>query len=170
MFQRILDGTTSLAVLAVCILIFVQAVRSNSLPPSPVPDNSPASARLTPGDRIEPIAGVDLTASPKTLVMAIQSSCHFCSESMAFYRELAGKKSTRIRLVVVAPDDPVVARAYVAANGFSPDAIASADLTSMRVSGTPTLLLVNPSGVIERAWMGKLTTTGEKEVLAEVAK
>jgi len=174
MFQRILDGATSLALLAVCVLILVQAVRSANTPPpsppSPASDSARASARLSAGDRLDPVAGVDLTASPRTLVLAIQSSCHFCSESMAFYREIGRRKSGAIRLVVVAPDDPAAAKSYVAANGFTPDAIVSSDLTAIGVSGTPTLLLVNPAGVIERVWMGKLSPAREKEVLAEVMR
>jgi len=175
LLQRVLDGTTSLAVLAVCILILVQAVKSD--PPSPARDDSPAaarlasgSARLTPGDRLDPIAGLDLQKSPRTLVMAVQSTCHFCSESMAFYRELSRKKSAAIRLVVVAPDDLPKAKTYVTSNGFTPDGIVSSDLPSIRVTGTPTLLLVNPAGVIERVWMGKLSAAREKEVLAEVTR
>jgi hypothetical protein len=185
LFQRILDGTTSIAVLAVCILILAEAVKS--FPPSLAGDNAPASARLTsdsarltsgparlaPGDHLEPIAGLDLARSPRTLVMAVQSSCHFCSESMAFYRELSLNKSAGVRLVVVAPDEPAAAKAYVDANRFTPDAILSADLPSIRVTGTPTLLLVNPAGVIERVWMGKLSAAREKEVrdvLAEVTR
>ena len=173
MFQRILDRVTSIAVLAVCILIFAQAVRSYSSPPSPpspASDSAPATARLSAGDRLESITGIDLTAAPRTLVFAIQSSCHFCSESMAFYREISRQKSAGLRLVVVAPDDPVSAKSYVAANGFAPDAIASSDLTAIRVSGTPTLLLVNSAGIIERVWMGKLSPAREKEVLTEVAR
>jgi hypothetical protein len=170
MFQRILDGATSLAVLAVCVLILVQAVRSKERTLAPQPDASAASARLAPGDQLQPIAGVDLTKSQRTLVMAIQSSCHFCTESMTFYRELSRQKGASTRLVVVAPDDPAAAKQYVASHGFSPDAIATSDLPAMNVAGTPTLLLVNPSGVIERVWMGKLTPAREKEVMAEVAR
>jgi hypothetical protein len=172
-FQRILDGTTSLAVLLVCILILVQAARSYGSAPSPAPGNAPASARLTPGDRLAPVAGLDFSQSPRTLVMAVQSSCHFCSESMAFYRELSQQKTAAVRLVVVAPDEPGTAKAYVESNRFAPDAIVSSDLPAIGVTGTPTLLLVNPAGVIERVWMGKLSAAREKEVkqaLAEVTR
>jgi len=156
--------------LAVCVLILAQAVRSSNALPAPAVGNPTPPARIAAGDRLEPIAGVDLTASPRTLVMAIQSSCHFCSESMAFYTELSRRKGASTRLVVVAPDDPATAKQYVTSHGFSPDAIATSDLPGMKVAGTPTLLLVNPSGVIERVWMGKLTAAREKEVLAEVAR
>lgn len=87
---------------------------------------------------------------------------------MTFYRELVRRHSGATRLVVVAPDDPVTAKQYVDSHGFRPDVIATSDLTRIHVSGTPTLLLVNNAGVIERVWMGKLTAEREKEVLAEV--
>lgn len=171
LFQRLLDGATSLAVLAVCVLILAQAVRSYNAdiqPAAPPPTVAPPAARPVTGDRLEPIGGLDITASPRTLVLAIQSTCHFCSESMTFYRELARRTHPATRLVVVAPDDPVVARQYVESHGFKPDAIATSDLARIHVGGTPTLLLVNNAGVIERVWMGKLAAEREKEVLAEV--
>lgn len=176
MLQRILDGVTTIAVLAVCILILVQAARSYSAPavalaPAtvvPRPSTAPASPAV--GDRLAPITGIDFSASPRTLVMAVQSSCHFCSESMAFYRELGQRRSAANRLAVVAPDDVETAKKYVAAHGFAPDLVATSDLTALNVRGTPTLLLVNAAGVIERVWMGKLTAQREQEVLAEVTR
>jgi hypothetical protein len=171
-FQRILDGVTTLAVLAVCILILADAVRSYNRPmPAPAPA-SIASAPPAPvvGDRLATIAGLDLTASPRTLVLAIQSSCHFCSESMAFYRELAQRHGPSVRLVVVAPDDQTAARRYVTDHGFSPDAIVTSDLLALNVGGTPTLMLAGATGVIEHVWMGKLSAAREQEVLAEVAR
>lgn len=170
LFQRILDGVTTLAVLAVCILILADAARSYNQPaPTPVASQSAPPVPVA-GDRLASIAGLDLSQSPKTLVLAIQSSCHFCSESMAFYRELVQHRGASVRLVVVAPDDPAVARRYVADNGFTPDAIVTSDLLALNVGGTPTLMLAGASGVIERVWMGKLSAAREQEVLAEVAR
>lgn len=169
MLQRILDGVTTIAVLAVCILILARAARSYSAPAvAPAASIAPASPAI--GDRLAPIAGIDFSASPRTLVMAVQSSCHFCSESMAFYRELGQRRSAANRLAVVAPDDVETAKKYVAAHGFAPDLVATSDLTALNVRGTPTLLLVNAAGVVERVWMGKLTAQREQEVLAEVTR
>lgn len=174
--QRLIDAATTLAVLAVCLVILADAVRSYNRP-MPTPDVTAAAraARSAPpapavGDRLAVIAGLDLTASPRTLVFALQRSCHFCSESMAFYRELARRHDPSIRLVVVAPDDEASAKQYVADNGFAPDAIVRSDLLALNVGGTPTLVLASASGVIERVWLGKLTPAREQEVLAEVAR
>lgn len=168
--QRMIDGVTTLAVLAVCILILADAVRSYNQPAPAIAARAAAPPAPIAGERLATIAGLDLTQSPRTLVLAVQSSCHFCSESMAFYRELVQHRSASIRLVVVAPDELGVARRYVADHGFTPDAIVTSDLLALNVGGTPTLMLTGASGLIERVWMGKLSAAKEQEVLAEVAR
>jgi hypothetical protein len=40
----------------------------------------------------------------------------------------------------------------------------------LKVSGTPTLLLLDSKGRVERAWIGQLNPQGEKELIATVEK
>lgn len=39
---------------------------------------------------------------------------------------------------------------------------------NLNVAGTPTLLLVDNNGVVQNVWIGKLTSDGEREVLAKL--
>jgi hypothetical protein len=170
--KRVLDVTATLAVLAVCLVILLQAAERRAAEP----EASAAAAITTPppsapvlGDALPAIDGVDLAASPHTLILAVQSSCRFCSESMPFYGRLAASRPASVRLVAVAPDEPAAARAYLASHAFAPDAIAHADLPSLHVGGTPTLILTGPSGVVERVWVGRQTPDGEKDIAATLA-
>jgi len=45
------------------------------------------------------------------------------------------------------------------------DEIKHADFQSLQVGGTPTLLLVDSKGIVQKVWLGKLSEAKEKEVL-----
>ena len=43
-------------------------------------------------------------------------------------------------------------------------------MTALDVQGTPTLLLVNGRGTVQKAWVGQLPPAQEKDVLASMSK
>ncbi len=90
------------------------------------------------------LPGVDFTRKGKTLLIAISSTCHFCQESQPFYRQLANAPGVTANLVAVLP-------------------------TPQRdgVNSTPTLLLVDGRGKVEKAWIGKLDDAGQKQVQSQ---
>jgi len=47
--------------------------------------------------------------------------------------------------------------------------IRQATLSSLKISATPTLLLLNREGVVKDVWVGKLSGSREKEVLRRIA-
>ena len=52
--------------------------------------------------------------------------------------------------------------------GVSVAEVRQAEFKALKVSGTPTLLLVDNNGIVQHVWIGKLTAAKEKEVLARV--
>jgi len=167
--KNILDVTVTVTVLAVCVVILNEAWQARHMDTvaAAAPAGAPAGPRV--GDHVPALAGLSLAASPQTLVVALQSGCHFCSESMAFYRTLQQTRHRSVRLVVVMPDTAATAQKYMQDNGLAPDAIVTADLAELQVTGTPTLLLANAAGVIEQIWRGKLPPEREKTVLAAIS-
>jgi hypothetical protein len=69
-------------------------------------------------------------------------------------------------VVAVVPQTVSAAQQYLQRLGIAVDEVKQAPLESIRVEGTPTLLLIDGSGVVTGEWVGKLS--GEKE--AEVIK
>lgn len=47
--------------------------------------------------------------------------------------------------------------------------IRQARFGSVPITGTPTILLVNANGTVEKAWFGKLISSDESEVISEIA-
>ncbi len=112
------------------------------------------------------LPGVDWSKNEQTLVMAISSTCHFCTESAAFYRDIRAR--TRVHTVAVLPQSVNEGRNYLSNLGVQVDEVLQAPLNSIDVSGTPTLMLISHDGTVIRTWIGKLPPDLEKEVLLSV--
>jgi hypothetical protein len=113
------------------------------------------------------LADVDWQKNGQTLVMAVSSTCHFCTESGSFYQQLA-KAHDGTRLVAVLPQPVDEGRRYLAMLGVSVDEIKEAALASIDVRGTPTLMMVNSDGMVVNKWEGKLESEQEREVLSRM--
>jgi len=109
---------------------------------------------------------VTWSEQPKTVVIALQTSCHFCNESAPFYKRLIENiKGKNIKLVAVLPTAIEKSRAHLDKLGLNDLDIKQASLDSIEVDGTPTLLLVNDKGEITNSWIGKLPPNKEAEVI-----
>ena len=70
-----------------------------------------------------------------------------------------------MRLVALVPEDIANASHYPKELGITVDEIRQASLTKAKILGTPTLVLVNNTGTVEKVWFGKLTSSQEKDVI-----
>jgi hypothetical protein len=113
------------------------------------------------------LADIDWQKNGQTLVMAVSSTCHFCTESGSFYQQLA-KAHDGTRLVAVLPQSVDEGKRYLAMLGVSVDEVKEATLASIDVRGTPTLMMVNSDGVVVNKWEGKLESEQEREVLSRI--
>ena len=109
---------------------------------------------------------VDWQENGQTLVLAVSSVCHFCTESGPFYRQLA-KDHGRTRLLAVLPQSVEEGKRYFETLGVVVDQIKQSSLSAIDVRGTPTLMLVNSDGIVVNSWVGKLRAEQEAEVLSK---
>lgn len=101
-----------------------------------------------------------------TLVLAVQQDCRFCSESLKFYQRLVSSAAeAQVRVVVLMPDRPEAARRYISEAGLDVPEVIQVELHSLGIRGTPTIYVVDGSGIIQQEWRGKLTRVREQEVL-----
>jgi len=115
------------------------------------------------------LENINWEASRKNIVLALSTSCHFCNESAGFYRELVKECETHgVRTIAVLPQTVSEAQSYLTNEGVKVNEVRQAPLPSLEISGTPTLLLVNNEGKVERVWYGKLPPNDEKDVLAKL--
>jgi len=163
--QRIVELAANLViVVAVAVGATVWLRRPNTAGPLHNTSlTSPVSEYPTLGTQIV-LPGVDWNAHKATLVVAISSACHYCVASTPFYSEIT--HSTHVApIVVVMPQGEQDAQAFLREHSITPRSVVSASLASIQVSATPTLLLISPSGMVTKEWVGELTNMQRHDVI-----
>jgi len=159
-----LEVLTNLAIIVAAVLLSVVLIKNYLLPyyskDGPRDFSVPAGAKVS-------LPGVDWSNNNQTLLLVLQKGCHFCTESAPFYqrlvREMAGREN--IHLIAVLPQASDESKKYLDDLGVTIAEVKQAQLDSIGVHGTPTLILVNNQGVVITSWVGKLSADGEAEVL-----
>lgn len=134
----------------------------------------PATAATTVyrvGDVMPALSDYSFSSADATLVLAVRSTCGFCTKSMPFYRRLIDDiKGARVNATVVAVsiDSIEELKQYFDAHTVSPELFRAVSSEYLRIVGTPTILLVDPSGVVKNAWIGLLDAEGEAAVLSAI--
>jgi len=124
---------------------------------------------ITNGTAIS-LPSVDWSESNRTLVLALSTACHFCSESAPLYRKLVEGKRGDMRLIALLPQPVSGSRTYLESLGVNIPEVVQSPLAGVGVSGTPTLLLIDNRGFVIDSWVGKLSDSAAEEVLAQVVK
>ena len=160
-----IEVVANIAILVVACLLAIVLVKSYLL----------SEPRLALGPETESIKpavsslGIDWKANGQTLLLAISSSCRYCTESAPFYRKLAERKANT-HLVAVLPQSVEDGRKYLNTLGVSVDEIRQSSLEQIGVRGTPSLVLVDDSGVVKNFWVGRLRPDQETVVLDALGK
>ena len=116
------------------------------------------------GDHLAAIPNLDWSQHRHTLVLALNTGCHFCEQSVPFYQRLAGVQAPRggdLEIVAVFPNDAELVRQFMAKDNLRIRSVAEAPLQKLRVNATPTLILVDANGRVEHSWVGTLTSEDE---------
>lgn len=155
--RKALDVVASVSMIlaSVALIWYVVSARSQS-----GVAGAPRTYRV--GDRLDNVSELGIGASPRTLIVWIRSGCRFCAESMPFYSRLS-RQPRRSQIVVAGLEPPDQLRAYVDSQGFSPDKVVTVRPGALQLTGTPTLVLVDASGVVLNVWKGKLPNTAAEE-------
>ena len=154
----------NIAIIAVAVLLSLVIIK-NYLIAKPQ-EKTDSVEYGNPGIAKISLPDVDWHKNGQTLVLAVSSVCHFCTESGPFYQQLA-KAHGRTRLLAVLPQPVEEGKRYFETLGVAVDEIKQSSLNSIDVRGTPTLMLVNSDGVVINTWVGKLQAEQEAEVLSK---
>lgn len=166
-----LDTVANIAIILVCAIAATVLVRREFFL------RPPEAPHAEKGEQYAQLKAVVPAGSSRALVVAVQPGCHFCNDSMAFYKQILdqrNQKASQVKFVAAVPanDKPADAQKLVsdeaekfASVGAKPDSMVNLDFNAVKVPGTPTLMLVDNNGKILNVWVGKLDPGGEKEVL-----
>jgi len=165
-----LEAVSDIAMTTVALLLSVVLVKQFLLP-QPKPSRPETTQTVIKGKSLKgSLQGVDWAKNGRTLVFALSSGCHFCSESGPFFQEIAKQPRDGVKLVAVLPQPVTEGHQYLDKLGVQVDDVRQASLNSIGVRGTPTLLLIDHTGTVVDVWEGKLPPEREEEVLAVLKK
>jgi peroxiredoxin len=151
----------NVAIIIAVVIIGILFVRNQS-------GRQQAAHEISVGTKFA-LQDVNWTTKEKSIVFALSTTCHFCSESADFYRQISEAcKERNIRTIAVFPQSAAAAEEYTKKMGLHFDEVRQASLSGLEISGTPTLLIIDNGGLVRNVWVGKLPMQTEKEVLAKV--
>jgi hypothetical protein len=131
-----------------------------------------SSPGIRPGDQLGRLPGYSWNSYPRTLLMAMRMDCQYCERSIPFYQKLAWlerDKRLSAHLLAVFPSQMASARAYAQVHQLVFQIVGEVDLSMLRITGTPTLVLVDPGGRALKVWVGQMTAAQEAEVIWEIS-
>jgi hypothetical protein len=163
-WAKYLEISTNLAVLIVAVALL--AVLISALFASPRP---PAFQRgIRKGDAMPSLLAVNYRAAPRTLLLSLSTECGYCQESLPFYRRLIDeqrKDGKNVALVALFRDSETDVNEYKRQNHLEVRSVANVDPSTFRVTGTPTLILVDAEGNVSDVWVGRLSAVDEQQVI-----
>lgn len=124
---------------------------------------------VSPGTLLALPLSYDFASKERTLILALQEGCSYCEESMPFYRELSAivtPDCSDVGIVAALPHPRLASDSLLARYGLDLPRLTDVSLESLGVPGTPTLMLVDPSGKVLDVWVGRLSREREREVMA----
>lgn len=127
---------------------------------------------FTQGQALIGVAGGDFARANHTVVLFIRRDCRFCIDSLPFYRRLgatAVHHSGLLRIVAASTEVATGLGAYLRTQGIEVDATVTVSSSALVTGATPTVVLVDPRGVIEGSWVGRQGGKGEAEIIARAS-
>ncbi len=126
---------------------------------------------LQKGDVLTKIASLDYRNSSQTLLIAMNTECHFCTESVPFYNHLVKSRQGQdetARIIAIFPNKENEVNQYVQQHRLQTETIAAVNLSALNMVNTPTVILVDSGGKILDFWVGKLQENMERQVIKSI--
>lgn len=158
----------------VCLLVGANAALSlwdRVSPGSRPPGGAQAvAAGFQAGEPVPALAEYSYQQRNATLILAVRSSCVFCTGSMPFYRRLVEKLGSTpgVTLVALSAEPVEVTTKYLQSNGVAIGTVRTSTDSSWKIAGTPTLVLVDGGGVVRDVWIGQLDGDAEADVITTI--
>jgi hypothetical protein len=169
-FARIAEIAANLATVVAAVLVSIVLLKVFIFP-RPVTRGTREDVEQTQKVNLKSVLpGVDWNKNGRTLVMAISTQCHFCTESLPLFQRITNDSGPHIKTLALLPQIKADAEEYLRKGGVRVDDIRQVTLSSIGVEGTPTLLLVDAAGKVTNVWYGKLSSDQENDLLAELKK
>lgn len=173
MTRKLKLETLANILIVVASLVCIAAIGSRLLVSRPVSKKPINGYQL--GDRLSAAeVPVDFSKSPQTLLLVMSSHCQYCIASIPFYRDLVAAESTsrpETRIVAIGLLEKADSLGgFLRRNGVTVDEVITINPKNAKFSVTPTMVLIDQTGLVKGVWTGLLSTEADqKNVLKLVA-
>jgi len=161
-----LETATHVFLIALCCLAGGILIEQRFFPAR---QDDPLPPRTLVGREVK-LPGADWQAAPVSVLLQLSSTCHFCNESMPFYRQLMEARraaGAKVPVIVASADAVAVMRKHLEDQQVMVDKVLHSRPGAFGM-GTPTVYIVDSRGVVKRVFIGKLDASGEKQLLSIV--
>lgn len=126
----------------------------------------PGEPRGTSGYRVGDnlttvLPSVRFESARKTVIVAVRSTCRYCTESMDFYKQIV-QAADPLSVVFVGTESQDEIRDYLEKHGVRAVQIVTVNAQAFKLAGTPTLLVANSSGVVVSVKEGRLKSSEDE--------
>lgn len=163
-----IEVTAHISIIVVAILVSVVLVKNFLLPRKDGPNTEP---QVAVGTRLS-VPGVDWARNGRTLMVVLSTNCRFCTASAPLYQQIAQERAKRedVRMIAVFPQTVEDSQKYLNNLGVVVDEVKQVAPAVVGAKGTPTLILIDGTGTVQKVWVGKLPPDKESEVLNELRR
>lgn len=138
-------------VIAIAVVIAAGVLVKRNVWPGQSGDRLPS---INAGERLT-IPNVDWAQNKKSLVFFLKKDCSYCTSSAALYRQLVEDATKRnVKSIAVFPNTPEDARKYLQYIELPIENVHTGPLHDYKISGTPTVLFVDDTGIVRSVWLG----------------
>jgi Redoxin len=174
----ILEKAANVGIVFVCCAVVADIGYRHFGPQPPPAETSTAATRSNliqykVGETVEQIPGLTSQPGTRSLLFVVRSTCPYCTRSMDFYQRVvqqARSEHAPVQLVGVCLEPADVCEHYFKTHHLTMDRTVGVDIGSIKVTGTPTLLMVDDAGKVTSVWTGALSPAREQTVLAAIAQ
>ncbi len=167
-WAKYIEVSSNVAVLVVAMALLGTIVATRWWPGS---GNAKLENGLQKGQVLAQLPSIDYRTTRQTLVTVVSTKCNYCTESLPFYRKLLEKQQAAqpaTRVVAVFPNPKTEVEQYKHQNQLNLESVPALNYSTLGVTATPTLILVDSTGRVVNFWIGKLSEAEEQEVIEAV--
>jgi len=160
-----LEILTNIAVLLVAVAILAVLALNYIGGQKPVPR---IVEGLQQGQQFPTISGVAYTGAASTLLIAMSTKCAYCTQSIPFYNQLADMKingKTSLRAIAIFPNSDDEVQRYAQQHQLKTEHKSSIDFEQLKLTATPTMVLVDQNGRVVNFWVGALKPDAQQQFL-----
>jgi len=160
---KTIGTVANVGIILATIMVGIIFVKNYILKPTNSTNNSDVVKLI--GAKL-PLSNVDWTKNNQTLLFVLQKDCRYCTDSAPFYQRIAGneKIKSKTQFIAVFLHSISEGAEYLKQSSIPIGEIKEISLKDLGVRGTPTLLLVDFTGVVKNVWRGKIPASKENEV------